>query len=169
MTDRRLAMEGARKRLAPCRAFELATIARQTPPTSPRFRPTLERLVDELIQYLDTQQPDDDLEPSLGSLHLTDQDHWSAGVIATRHDADREDVPAELGIADSDALQEMYLECALQTQGGAVPDADAQQRGCELWNRHRQGRQAPAAELGGLPAASRSLGGFAGSPSLPRT
>ena len=107
MTVRRLAKAGARKR--PCRVFELATIARQTPPTSPRFRPTLERLVEELIAYLDAQLPGDDLEPSLGSLHLTDQDHWAAGGNVTRHAADREDDPAELGIADSGALQEMHL------------------------------------------------------------
>jgi hypothetical protein len=86
VTARRLATAEARKRLRHCRAFELATIARQTPPTSPRFRPMLENLVEELIAYLDADQPDHDLE-----------------------DDEREDDDAERGIADHDALQELRL------------------------------------------------------------
>lgn len=100
------------------RLNERMQVAWSTPGDSPNFRKALEDWIEEMIDALDLMSSDPDLEdgdageengdtePSLGSTQIMNQERWSEGTPAGWWDADREQDPAESGIADSDALIE---------------------------------------------------------------
>ncbi|MET4345503.1 hypothetical protein [Bradyrhizobium sp. RT9a] len=68
-----------------------------------RLRKEASTEIERLIAFLDSTEPDPDLEPSLGSLgeHHPDQTRWAAG---DRRDLEQD--PAESGIGDLDGLLE---------------------------------------------------------------
>ncbi|WP_354102184.1 hypothetical protein [Bradyrhizobium sp. RT7b] len=68
-----------------------------------RLRSEAQDEIERLLAFLDSTEPDPDLEPSLGSLgeHHTDQTRWAAGDWR-----DIELDPAESGIGDLDGLLE---------------------------------------------------------------
>ncbi|MCK1671231.1 hypothetical protein [Bradyrhizobium sp. 150] len=68
-----------------------------------RLRKEAQDEIERLLAFLDSTEPDPDLEPSLGSLgeHHTDQTRWAAG---DRRELEQD--PAESGIGDLDGLLE---------------------------------------------------------------
>jgi hypothetical protein len=68
-----------------------------------RLRREAQDEIERLLAFLDSTEPDPDLEPSLGSLgeHHPDQTRWAAG---DRRDIEQD--PAESGIGDYDGVLE---------------------------------------------------------------
>lgn len=76
----------------------------------PLNRHRIERAIEALIELLDASEPDPDLEPSLGYNHYGSND--------AEGDDEREDDPAECGIADLDGMSEQgFLGIALPGGG----------------------------------------------------